>query len=81
MLQVATRKENIFSVQGWMVVSNCYQTQHNSLRHGPHIFRNLLNLQIHMHEGLQEMQLKLVTLASESHQKEKLFFDIPFTID
>ena len=58
------------------IVSNCHPTQHNSLRHGPHIFRNLLNLQIRTHEGLQELQLKLATLASESHQKEELFLDM-----
>ena len=58
------------------IVSNCYPTQHNSLWHGPHIFRNLLNQQIRTHEGLQELQLKLDTLASESHQKEELFLDM-----
>ena len=44
-------------------------------------FQDLAESQIHMHEGLQELQLELASLASESYQKEELFLDIPFTIE
>ena len=44
-------------------------------------FQDLAQSQIHMHEGLQELQLELASLASESYQKEEPFLDIPFTAD